>query len=41
MEGVCGGIQVDFGSEDRMGILEIVEGVLENWDVWGFAEEET
>lgn len=29
-KGVCGGIEEVFGAEDRMGILDVVEGSLEN-----------
>lgn len=40
-EGVGGGVEVEVGAEDRVGILEVVEGVLEKGDVWGFSEEES
>lgn len=38
---VCGGIEVELGADDRVGILEVVEGILEKWDVWGFSEVES
>ena len=28
-----GGVVVELGAEDRVGILEIVEGILEKWEV--------
>lgn len=40
MEGVGGGVEVELGAEDRMGILEIVEGIFENSDFGCFREEE-
>lgn len=32
-EGVGGGIEVELGAEDRVGILKFVEGSLEKWDI--------
>ena len=39
-EGGGGGVVVELGAEDRVGILEIVEGILEKWEVRRFWEEE-
>ena len=40
MEGVGGGVVVDLGAEDRVGILEIVEGIFESSDFGWLREEE-
>ena len=40
VESVVGGIEMDLGAENRVGILEFVEGILDNSDLRRFWEEE-
>lgn len=40
-EGVGIRVETKFGAEDRVGICEIVEGGLEEGEIWGFREEES
>ena len=41
MVGIVGGVEVDVGAKDRMGILEGAECGLDVRNVWGFGEEKT
>ena len=36
VESVVGGIEMDLGAENRVGILEFVEGILDNSDLRRF-----